>query len=84
MMNDQFEKISTDLINKTNELHFIQASLYNLEKVKAYQEAQKDEGWSYFTNNAINDFKDRSVQLENHIRSLKSSQEDLYKELRQS
>ena len=82
-MNDKFEQISMELVNKTNELHFIQATLNNLELVKKAQEAQKEDGWSYFTSNTIHDFKDRSVLLERHIRSLKSTQEDLYKKLRQ-
>lgn len=82
-MNDEFEQISMQLVNKTNELHYLQVALNNLEKVKASQEAQKEDGWRYFTSNAIQDLKDRSVQLENHIRSLKSTQEDLYKKLRQ-
>jgi hypothetical protein len=60
------------LANKSDELYYIQRMLNYLECIKASQEAQKEDGWSYFTSNTIHDFKDRSVMLENHIRSLKS------------
>lgn len=59
------------LQNKIDELHFIQATLNNLELVKVAQESQKEEGWSNFTSNVIRDFKDRAESLERHIRSLK-------------
>jgi hypothetical protein len=64
------EQISIILANKADELYYIQRMLNYLECIKASQEAQKEDGWSYFTSNTIHDFKDRSVQLENHIRSL--------------
>ncbi len=77
------EQISIIIANKSDELYYIQRALNYLECIKASQEAQKEDGWSYFTSNTIHDFKDRSVMLENHIRSLKSTQEDLYKKQKQ-
>lgn len=56
---------------KTDELHFIQAALNNLDLVKVAQESQKEDGWSNFTSNVIRDLKDRAVSIERHIRSLK-------------
>jgi hypothetical protein len=59
---------------KTDELHFVEATLNNLEFVKVAQENQNEDGWSNFTSNVIRDFKDRAEMLKNHIRSLKSTQ----------
>ena len=63
------------LQHKIDELHFVEATLNNLEFVKVAQESQNEDGWSNFTSNVIRDFKDRAALLKNHIRSLKSSQE---------
>ena len=67
--------INNFLQHKIDELHFVEATLNNLELVKVAQENQKEDGWSDFTSNVIRDFRDRAVMLKNHIRSLKSSQE---------
>ncbi len=72
--------INNFLQHKIDELHFIEATLNNLEFVKVAQESQKEDGWSDFTSNVIRDFNDRAQLLRNHIRSLKSSQEALLKQ----
>ncbi len=72
MKDDNISALLALLANKSDELYYIQRMLNYLECIKASQEAQKEDGWSYFTSNTIHDFKDRSVMLENHIRSLKS------------
>lgn len=82
-MNERFEQISTDLVNKTNELHFIQAALNNLEFVELAQETQKEVGWSNFTRNAIRDFKVRATGLQKKIFALNEEQKELYKKQRQ-
>ncbi len=82
-MNERFEQISTDLVNKTNELHFIQAALNNLEFVELAQETQKEVGWSNFTRNAIRDFKVRATGLQKRIIELRDEQKELYRKQRQ-
>jgi hypothetical protein len=72
MKDDNISALLALLANKSDELYYIQRMLNYLECIKASQEAQKEDGWSCFTSNTIHDFKDRSVMLENHIRSLKS------------
>lgn len=71
---NNLEQISTDLVNKTNELHFIQAALNNLEFVELAQETQKELGWSNFTRNAIRDFKVRATGLQKRIIELREEQ----------
>ena len=64
----------SDLLQlKTDELHFIEGALNNLELVHAAQESQKEDGWSYFTGNVIQDLKSRAKLLRSHIPSLKTS-----------
>jgi hypothetical protein len=62
---------------KTDELHFLQGALNNLELVKVAQESQKEAGWSNFTSNVIRDLKDRACLLERHINSLKREVESI-------
>jgi hypothetical protein len=73
-----FEQIATDLQNKTDELHFLQGALNNLELVKLAQEEQKEWGWSRFTEQAIRDYKTRVELLEKEISKLRTHQEELY------
>ena len=73
-----FEQIATDLQNKTDELHFLQGALNNLELVKLAQEVQKEWGWSRFTEQAIHDYKIRVELLEKEISKLRTRQEELY------
>ena len=62
---------------KTDELHFLQGALNNLELVKVAQESQSEDGWAYFTSNVIVDLKDRACLLERYIRSLKQQVESI-------
>jgi len=82
-MNDRFEQISTDLINKTNELHFLKGSLNNLEKVQLAQEAQKHWGWSHAVGVFMDDLRGRATDLEHDIAKLTEEQKELYKKQRQ-
>jgi hypothetical protein len=64
----------SDLLQlKTDELHFIEEALNNLELVKVAQESQKEDGWSHFTGDVVQDLKSRAQLLRSHIPSLKTS-----------
>ena len=66
------KSISDLLQYKTDELHFIQGALNNLELVKVAQEGQSAVGWSNFTSNVIRDLKDRLERLNLEIVSLEA------------
>jgi hypothetical protein len=51
-----------------DEIHFIEATVNNLEFVKIAQEGQKDDGWVHYSTNVIRDLKDRAALLNNRIR----------------
>jgi hypothetical protein len=82
MMNDKFEQISMELVNKTNELYYIQAALNNLELVKKAQVSQGEAAWGYFTSNAIHEFMARATDLQKKINELNEEQKELYKNQR--
>lgn len=73
-----FEQISTDLQNKSTELHFLKAALNNLELAQVAQEDQKS-SWARFTGDAIREFKQRTETLQAEITKLTAKQDALYK-----
>jgi hypothetical protein len=77
------KNIDSLLQSKIDELHFIQATLNNLELVKKAQNSQNEVGWSNFTSNAIRDFKVRATGLQKKIIELREEQEELYRKQKQ-
>jgi len=51
-----------------DEIHFIEATVNNLEFVKIAQEGQKEGVWVHYSTNVISDLKDRAALLKNRIR----------------
>jgi hypothetical protein len=64
------ENPSVDLAHKSTELYFIKGAINNLKLVNAAQVDQKLNGWSYYTNEVINELLHRVNHLESSIEDL--------------
>jgi hypothetical protein len=78
-MNDRFDQLTNELVNKTSELHFLRGALNNLEKAQEAQEGQKEWGLSRATGAFITDLKHRVADLAQAIVELEAEQKELYR-----